>query len=108
MFLDFDPSVLEITGISMPNHGDEEPYYIVKDNILQIGWASLTPVMISGAETFLTIRARVKDLHTDHVRFTVNTNPLSEVANSEGVVIESARLFIADASSVTDGSRRPK
>jgi hypothetical protein len=96
LYLDYDASQFEITGVSMPKQGDEAPYFIAENNVVQIGWASLSYVNVAMGETVLVIHGQVKNSNSGMIRFTLNGNPLSELANGEGVVINDARLKIAD------------
>ena len=95
LYLDYDASQLEITGVTMPKQGDRSPYFLTTDNVLQIGWVSLDPVSVSQGETVLSIHARAKT-NASGIRFTLNSNPLSELADGDGNVIDNARLAIAD------------
>jgi hypothetical protein len=100
-------------------------------NLLYIGWASLNPVFVPENGTVLLIHARLKeDFRISHftfgvshfesdysnanpemrnvkseIRFTLNTSPLSELADGEGNVIEGAILSVADAGFKVQGSR---
>ncbi|MEI6435791.1 MAG: T9SS type A sorting domain-containing protein [Bacteroidota bacterium] len=97
LFLDYDASQIEILNVSMPREGYEEPYFITRNNTVQIGWASLTPEQFTNGETVLLIHSRLKTANPGTIRFTLNDNPMSELADSEGNVYENAKLKIADA-----------
>ena len=140
LMLDYDASLIQITGVDMPENGGVEPWFQVQGskfkvqgsrfkvqgskfevgdtlnqepetvNLLQIGWASLNPINVSENGTVLLIHARLIDpasgiqhpvssIHhpASGIRFTLNPNPLSELADGEGNVIDDAKLSIADA-----------
>jgi hypothetical protein len=125
LMLDFDPELIEITGVSMPENGGVEPWFEVQSsrfkvgettnlepgtlNILQIGWASLNPINVSRDEILLLIHARPSSLvprpSSLVLRFTLNANPLSELADGNGNVLYDARLSVADAGGKVQGSR---
>jgi hypothetical protein len=73
-------------------------------NLLQIGWASLNPITVSENGTVLLIHARLIEPASSirhpvsSIRFTLNPNPLSELADGNGNVIDDAKLTVADAS----------
>jgi hypothetical protein len=96
LFLDFDASLVEITDVDMPGQAGEKPYFIVKDNVLQIGWVSNSPVSVSANETLFAIHARVKNSFAPISGFSLDQNPLSELADGEGMVIDGVKLAIAD------------
>jgi hypothetical protein len=113
LMLDFDPSLLEITGVTMPDQGDEVPWFEVRTtndevrtNVLNIGWVSLNPVNVTAGQTVLLIHSRLKkyDVRTTKyevgIRFSLNDNPLSELADGRGNVLDDAKLSVADASSL--------
>jgi hypothetical protein len=119
LMLDYDPALIEITGVEMPENGGVEPLVETSvetglkpvstaPGILNIGWMSLNPVNVSAGQTVLMIHARVnndvvdtglKPVSTDAptIRFTLNENPLSELADGDGNVIDNAKLTIPDA-----------
>jgi surface protein len=124
LMLDYDPSLIEITGVTMPDDGGVEPWFVVQSsklkvaatlnlepetlnlepgtlNILHIGWASLNPINVSHDETVMLIHARPSSFvlrpSSLVLRFTLNESPLSELANGEGNVIDGAKLSVADA-----------
>jgi hypothetical protein len=80
----------------MPKKGEEKPYFIVKDNLLQIRWVSLTPVSVSANETLFAIHAKVKNSVAPVNGFSLDQDPLSELADGNGIVIDGAKLAIAD------------
>ena len=97
LMLDYDKDLIEITGIEMSDNGGEMPYYIA-DGMLHIGWMSLNPISVEAGQTVLTIHARtINKTMATNIRFTLNANPLSELADGDGNVIENAKLSIADA-----------
>ena len=103
LMLDFDPSLIEITGVTMPDKVNDAPYFFVKDKTLNIGWMSLNPLRVAGGETVLMIHARIPNSEFRNpksetpIRFVLNENPLSELADGDGNVIYNAKLLIADA-----------
>ncbi len=96
LILDFDATNFDIIGISMPDQGDGDPFFVTDNNMLRIGWASLTPVEVLQGETVLNIHARAKGTASKSLRFTLNSDPLSEIADAEGVVFKDALLAIAE------------
>jgi hypothetical protein len=64
---------------------------------------SLDPVKVSGGETLLLIHARISNIEQRisnverQIRFTLNEDPISELADAYGNVIDGAKLTIADA-----------
>ena len=103
LMLDFDPSLIEITGVTMPDQGNEAPYYFVTENTLNIGWVSLNPLRMSSDQTMLLIHGRLINdklqVTNDQlrIRFELNDSPLSELADANGNVLGNAKLVIADA-----------
>jgi hypothetical protein len=117
LMLDYDASLIQITGVEMPENGGVEPWFQVQGskfkvgdtpnlepgtlNILHIGWASLNPINVSHDETVLLIHARPSSLvlrpSSLVLRFTLNESPLSELADGNGNVIDGAKLSVADA-----------
>jgi hypothetical protein len=103
----------------MPEDGGVEPWFEVQSskfkvaetlnqepetlNLLQIGWASLNPIIVPENGTILLIHARVINPASSiqhpvsSFRFTLNESPLSELADGEGNVIGNAKLWIPDA-----------
>jgi hypothetical protein len=112
LMLDFDPAMIEITGVEMPDNGGSEPYFILgtSSSVLEIGWMSLNPVNIVAGQPVLLVHARLKDeiqisnLKSEisnlrfEIRFSLNDNPLSELADGDGNVISGAKLTMPDAS----------
>jgi hypothetical protein len=96
LFLDYDASQFEITGVTMPKQGNDSPYFLTQNSVVQIGWASLEPVSVAMGETVLFIHGKVRNSNPGMIRFTLDGNPLSELADGEGNVINEARLKIAD------------
>ena len=96
LLLNYDPSKVEITGVEMPENGGEAPYYQTSGGVLNIGWMSLSPIQVPANSTMLMIRTRILDPN-GAIRFTLNNNPLSELADGEGNVLAGASLSISDA-----------
>lgn len=101
LLLDFDPSVVMITGVEMPQNGGVEPWYSVSGSMLHIGWWTMDPVELAANDILILIHAKRIDgqSEVEHVRFTLNEIPLSELATGAGEVIHDAVLAIPDASS---------
>ena len=80
--LDFNPALIEITGVEMPENGGTDPWFNVQSskfnvqgsmntraenlnfepstlNLLQIGWMSLNPVNVVAGQPILLIHARL-------------------------------------------------
>jgi hypothetical protein len=113
LYLDYDPSRIEITGMEMPDNGGEEPWFEAKDGVLYIGWMSTNPVRMENEETLLLIHARLteefqisnlnseisnlrienRDLKSE-ISFALNDSPLSDLADPEGNVISDVTLTI--------------
>jgi hypothetical protein len=108
LMLDFDAAQIEITGVEMPDNGGEEPYFVVRRSsfVLDIGWMSLNPINVQEGQTVLMIRAKVKSTkYGEPIRFTLNDDPISELADGVGNVLYDARLSVADAGFKVQGSR---
>jgi hypothetical protein len=132
LMLDYDASLIQITGVTMPDDGGVLPWFEVQSskfkvgvtpnlepetlNILHIGWASLNPINVSQYETVMLIHARPSSfvLHPSSfvlrpsslvLRFTLNESPLSELADGNGNVLYDARLSVANAGFKVQGSR---
>jgi hypothetical protein len=101
LILDFDASMYDITSISMPNQGNEAPFFVTDQNILRIGWASLQSIAVAQGETILTIHAIAKGNNAEDLHFTLNSNPLSEIADVDGVVYKDALVSIAEIGGTT-------
>jgi len=106
LMLDYDPARIEITGVEMPENGGVEPWFETRDGVLNIGWMSLDPVRVFENGTVVMIHARanaivetgLRPVSTGSpIRFTLNDNPLSELADGDGNVIDGAKLSVADA-----------
>ena len=120
LMLDFDASMIEITGVEMPGNGGEEPWIEVQGskfkvqnpalniepatlNVLQIGWMSLNPIDVVPDQPIFLIHARLVNnpSRISHpaslIHFTLNENPLSELADGQGNVIYGAKLAMPDA-----------
>lgn len=93
LMLNYDPARIEITGVDMPENTGISPWFVAEIGILTIGWASMEPVVVNSDQPLLLIRA------ADPTRFTLNENPLSEIADISGNVIANTKLTIPDAGS---------
>jgi hypothetical protein len=111
LLLNYNPSQIEITGVEMPENSGVEPWFETRDGVLYIGWMSTNPVKIGNEEPLLLIHARLtdayqisnlkseisnlrfenRDLKSD-IRFALNDNELSELADAEGNVISDVKL----------------
>jgi hypothetical protein len=115
MKLNYDTTQIEITGVEMPDNGGEEPYFVLRRSsfVLEIGWMSLNPINVQEGQTVLMIHAKVKSTkyevrstkYGEPIRFTLNDDPLSELADGNGNVLYDARLSVADAGFKVQGSR---
>jgi autotransporter-associated beta strand protein len=102
LYLNYNPSLIGITGVEMVENGGEQPVFETKEGVLYIGWMSTNPVTIKENGSMLLIRAKViSSPLKENIRFTLNDNPLSELADADGKVLSNARLNIPDA--VKDG-----
>ena len=122
LLFDFNPALIEITGVEMPENGGEEPWFSIQSstntgpeplnlehstlNTLQIGWMSLNPVNVVAGQAVLVIHARLVSSPTSlipdpatHIHFSLNANPLSELADADGNVLYGLKLSIPDAGS---------
>jgi hypothetical protein len=123
LMLDYDPSQIEITGVTMPENGGVEPWFKVQSskfqvaatlnlepetlNLLHIGWMSMDPVSVAEGQAVILVHARLRNpvetLHAtslplaDPIRFTLNENPDSEFADGDGNVIDGVKLVMPDA-----------
>ena len=113
LMLDYDTAMLEITGVDMPDNGGSEPYFVLRRSslVLEIGWMSLNPVNVAAGQTVLLINTKLKKYERRttnderRMQFTLNENPLSELADGAGNVLYDARLSVADAGGKVPGSR---
>ncbi len=118
LYLDFDPSVMIVTNVTTVTTvttvaNNPELWYNVSDptsnlkpetlnlnpstlNTLAIGWMSPEPVSLAAGQAVILIHARLRD-GTHPIRFTLNENPLSELANGEGEIIDGAILEMPEA-----------
>ncbi len=126
LFLDFDPSVMIVTNVTTVTTITNSPelWYNVSEptlnlkpetlNTLQIGWMSLEPVSVAEGQAVILIHARLRDGVETHgrasvpslahpIRFTLNENPLSELANGEGEIIGGAILEMPEAKAKVAG-----
>jgi hypothetical protein len=111
LYLDYDPSQIEITRVEMPENGGEEPWFETREGVLYIGWVSTNPVLVENGGTLLLIHARlteayrisnlrfqISDFESENsnlkseISFALNNNPLSELADAEGIVISNVKL----------------
>jgi hypothetical protein len=123
LFMNYDPALISITGVEMPENNGVEPSFETRDGVLYIGWVSTESIRVEHEGTLLLIHARLTeefrishftfgDSHLDSddlnekremrnvkckIKFTLNENPLSEVADAEGNVIGGLKLSIPDA-----------
>jgi hypothetical protein len=114
LMLDYDPALIEITGVSMPGNVDEQPVWHLAPgiwhlNTLYIGWMSMNPVQVENDEKLLLIHARLTEAFQVsgakcqvpgakcQISFALNDNPLSELADGDGNVLYDAKLTIPDA-----------
>lgn len=106
LLLDFDAANLLITGVEIPGRGHESPWYRVEGNTLYIGWMSLDAIRVARGESVLLIHGRMTGSQDNFpgftevpplLRFTLNQNPLCELADANGEVIYLAKLAITDA-----------
>jgi hypothetical protein len=123
LFLNYDPALISITGVEMPENKGVELSFETRDGVLYIGWVSTESIRVEHEGTLLLIHARLTeefrishftfgDSHLDSddlnekremrnvkckIKFTLNENPLSEVADAEGNVIGGLKLSIPDA-----------
>ena len=110
LLLDFDPSLIEITGVTMPDPANEQPWYFVTGNTLNIGWVSLKPINLSGGETMLVVHTRMTNAELGmtndelqmtneglNIGFALNDSQLSELADGDGNVIDNVKLAMPEA-----------
>jgi hypothetical protein len=107
LWLNYDPSRIEITGVEMPENAGTTPWFSAENGILYIGWASVEPVVTRVDLPLLMIRAQLRDavetLHAtslpsvNPIRFTLNDNSVSEIADGDGKIIGGVKLSIPDA-----------
>jgi hypothetical protein len=105
LMLDYDPSQIEITGVTMPGNVDEQPvwhlapdtWHLTPDtwhlNTLYIGWMSMEPVSVENGETLLLIRARLTEaFRISHIAPQIshstseNSNLKSEMRNAKSEI----------------------
>ena len=97
----------------MPDNGGEAPYFVLRRSslVLEIGWTSLNPVNVVTGQTVLLINAKIKKYERrttndeQRIHFSLNEDPISELADGEGNVLYDARLSVADAGFKVQGSR---
>ncbi len=106
LYLDFDPSLITVTDVTIPGNGGEEPWFITNGHVLTTGWMSLNPIMVENGKTLLLVHARLKDEVpvngadprmtglTPEIRFLLNESPLSELADADGNVIPDVKLIM--------------
>ena len=121
LMLDFDPALIEITGVEMTENEGVEPWFQVQGstetgatalnlepstlNLLQIGWMSLNPINIVAGQPILLIHARLVNdpsspiTHpSSPIRFNLHETMLNELADGDGNVIENGVLVMPDTS----------
>jgi hypothetical protein len=87
----------------MPKAGNDLPWFSTEGNLLNIGWMSLDPVSVAAGETVLNIHARILDndqrgLNVEkNIRFVLDENPISELADGDGNAVKGAKILIPDA-----------
>ena len=129
LMLDFDPALIEITGVEMPENGGVEPWFEVQGskfnvqgstetgaaalnlepstlNLIQIGWMSLNPVNVVEGQPIVLIHTRlVNDPSSpiphpaSRISFKLHEDQLNELADGDGNVIENGVLVMPDAAS---------
>jgi hypothetical protein len=104
LFLNYDPSKIDITSIEIPRHDGDQPWFETNNGVLYIGWVSTESIRVEHEGTLLLIHARLTPVETHGsaslpvpIRFLLNENPLSELADAEGNVIGGMKLSIPDA-----------
>ena len=108
LMLDYDPAIITITGVEMPKNGGDLPYFLTQANVLHIGWASLNPIYLECNEPVMLIHATTSNLkfqvsndeygnNEQRIRFTLNDNPISELADGDGNSLVDVKLSIMDA-----------
>jgi hypothetical protein len=116
LFMDYDPLKIAITGVEIPGYNGEQPSFETRNGVLYIGWVSTESIRVEHEGTLLLIHARLtEEFRISHfdpddlnvkremrnvkckINFTLNENPLSELADSEGNVIGGLKLSIPDA-----------
>jgi hypothetical protein len=113
LFMDFNPKLIEITGVEMPENNGVEPWFEVNGGTLYIGWMSTNPISIRDNEPLILVHAHVQthgnvathsiaSIPTQTIRFTLNDNTISELADADGNVIDRIKLFIPDANGNND------
>jgi hypothetical protein len=96
LFLNYDPTKIDIIGVEIPGQEGEQPTYETRDGVLYIGWWSTNPLQVAENQTVLLIRVRLVS-QTPAIHFTLNENPLSELSDGIGTVINGLKLSIPDA-----------
>jgi hypothetical protein len=108
LMLRYDPALVEITGVSMPWLNETEPWFDPDNGLLMTGWSSQEPIRIPQNGTIMLISARAisKADHTGthpSIRFTLDNNPLSELADGAGNIHADAVLSVPDAGGTSSG-----
>jgi hypothetical protein len=105
LFLNYDPAMIEITGFSMPDDGGVPPVFDTREGVLYIGWMSTDAIHIEENQPVIFIRTRlVHPFETtgsmlqpsQTIGFSLNENPLSELADGNADVMDGARLSVTD------------
>jgi hypothetical protein len=120
LYLNYDPSQIEITGVEMPDNGGEEPWFETKDGVLYIGWMSTNPIVVKDEGVMMVVHARLTQEFqvTDancllpiaycqvsnakcqvsnakcQIGFALNDNLLSELADEDGNVLSDVKMTI--------------
>ena len=107
LMLNYNPSLIDITSVEMPENGGTVPEFVIGGDrdggtagLLKIGWMSLNPVTITAAEPLLLIHARLITTRSDLkscIRFTLNDSQLNELADADGNILSDVALSIPDA-----------
>jgi hypothetical protein len=111
LYLDYNPSQIEITGVEMPENGGEEPWFEAQDGVLYIGWLSTNPVVVKDEGVMMLVHAKLtREFQVTgancllpiaycqvsnarcQIGFALNDNVLSELADAEGNVISDVKL----------------
>ena len=113
LYLDYNPSIIEITNVTMPENGGGAPVFETKNGLLYIGWVSPNPIQIAENQSLILIHARLAEAYRNsnleseirkskiEIRFALNENPMSELADNLGNVISGTKLSVSDGKQQT-------
>ncbi len=106
--LDYDPAILSITGVAMPDPGEEEPWFETSNGKLRIDWLSADPIVVDPVRPLMLIRAKVKDPSglaelNNPICFSLSENLASEMADRMGTVYSGIRLIVPAGNSGSAG-----